>query len=163
MSAVRAFYGISLAIGIAGAVACSSDSSGGGGGGGAAPGADGAAARDFFVTKVYPSIESTCAKCHFSGDHGAPLFLPGDGPSSYTAIDGVTGLISAPNQSPIVQHGLHAGPALTSNQGDLVTQWLNMEVKARGLSGNAGKPANLRAAFAAFGKCMDWNEWQQLG
>jgi len=162
MNPVRAVYGFALILGLAGLVACGSSSSDGGGSSGAAPGADGAAARQFFIDKVYPSIEPTCAKCHATGDHGATIWLAGDGPSSYTAVEGVTGLISDPNSSPIIQHGLHAGPALTSNQGDLVTQWLNMEVSARKLTGST-KPANLRAAFKAFGQCMDYNEWLQLG
>ena len=94
---------------------------------------------------------------------GAPVFLASGGPSSYTALDGSTGLIADPSSSPLIQHGLHSGPALTSDQGDLVTQWLKMEVAARGLQGDTGRPANLRAAFAAFGKCMDFNEWTSLG
>jgi mono/diheme cytochrome c family protein len=148
-------------------LACGSDSSGDNGGGsssGSTPtNADGAAARQFFIDKVYPSIEPTCAKCHASGDKGAPVWLASGGAASYTAIDGVAGLIADPSQSPIVQHGLHSGPALTSDQGDLVTQWLKMEVVARKLSGDTGRPANLRAAFKAFGACMDYNEWKQLG
>jgi hypothetical protein len=37
-----------------------------------------------------------------------------------------------------------------------------MEVAARKLGGDPGRPANLRAAFKAFGACMDYKEWQQL-
>jgi hypothetical protein len=165
MSPARVICGFAFVLGLAGLVACSSGSSGGGGGGNGssgAPGADGAAARQFFIDKVYPAIEPTCAKCHATGEHGATIFLAGDGPSSYTALEGVTGLIAPANSSPLVQHGLHAGPALTSNQGDLMTQWLNMEATARKLNGS-NRPANLRAAFKAFGACMDYTEWLQLG
>ena len=123
---------------------------------------DGAAARQFFIDKVYPSAEPTCAKCHSTGERGAPIFLASGGPASYTAVDGVPGLIADPSSSPLVQKGLHSGPALTSDQGDLITQWLKMEVSARGLSGASGKPPNLRAAFKAFGQCMDYNEWLAL-
>src|SRR5262245_29667653 len=116
MNLVRAFYGFAVVLGVAGVAACGSDSSGGGGGGGGGggdtTGADGAAARQFFIDKVYPSIEPTCSKCHSTGQDGAPIFLAGDGASSYTAVEGVTGLIADPNSSPIVQHGLHSGPAL---------------------------------------------------
>ena len=152
-------------IGTAGLLAsCSSDSSGGDTGGtSGAPGADGAAARQFFVDKVYPSIEPTCSKCHASGERGAPVFLASGGGASYTAIEGATGLIADSSSSPLVQHGLHSGPALSSDQGDLVTQWLKMEVTARKLRGDNGKPPNLRAAFKAFGQCMDYTEWVALG
>jgi hypothetical protein len=150
-------------MGTAGMLACGSDSGGSPPPDPNASGADTAAAKAFFVSKVYPSIEPTCSKCHSTGEHGAPIFLASGGDSSYTAVEGDTGLIADPNTSPLIQHGLHSGPALTSDQGDLVTQWLNMEVTARKLSGNTGKPANLRAAFKAFGACMDYTEWQALG
>ena len=144
--------------------ACSSDSgtTDTGGSSGTANG-DTAAARAFFVSKVYPSIEPTCSKCHATGERGAPVFLASGGEASYTALEGSTGLIVDSSSSPLVQHGLHSGPALTSDQGDLVTQWLKMEVTARKLSGDTGKPANLRAAFKAFGACMDYTEWKALG
>ncbi len=132
------------------------NSSGGGGG-------DTAAAKAFFVSKVYPSIEPSCSKCHATGEKGAPVFLASGGDASYNALEGATGLIADPSSSPLVQHGLHSGPALTSDQGDLVTQWLKMEVTARKLTGDTGRPANLRAAFKAFGACMDYKEWKQLG
>ncbi len=152
-------------LGTAGMLACgsSSDSGGGGGTSGTTGGGDTAAAHAFFVNKVYPSIEPTCSKCHATGERGAPVFLASGGDASYNALEGTTGLIADPSSSPLVQHGLHSGPALTSDQGDLVTQWLKMEVTARKLSGDTGKPANLRAAFKAFGACMDYTEWQALG
>ena len=147
---LRTFKLTLLALGAAGAlgaVACSSDSGNTGAGPGTNAGGDVAAARQNFIDKVYPSIEPTCAKCHATGDHGAPVFLAGGGAASYTALEGATGLIADPSSSPLVQHGLHSGPALTSEQGDLVTAWLKMEVTARDLSGDTGKPPNLRAAF----------------
>jgi hypothetical protein len=163
MNRFKALLGLSVVLSSSILLACASDSGGGGGGGTTGPQTnDGAAARQFFIDKVYPSIESTCAKCHASGERGAPVWLANGGPASYTAIEGTTGLISDPSQSPIVQHGLHSGPALTTNQGDLVDQWLKMEVLARKLTGDTGKPPNLRAGFKAFGACMDYNEWVSL-
>ncbi len=125
-------------------------------------GADTAAAKAFFINKVYAQIEPSCSKCHASGERGAPVFLASGAEGSYTALEGSTGLIADPSSSPLVQHGLHSGPALTSTQGDLVNQWLKMEATARKLSGSS-RPANLRAAFKAFGACMDYTEWQALG
>jgi hypothetical protein len=168
MNARLSIAALATVLGTVGFLAsCSSDSGGGGGdttgSSGSSGGADTAAARAFFVSKVYPSIEPTCSKCHATGERGAPVFLASGGDASYTALEGATGLIADPSSSPLIQHGLHSGPALTSDQGDLVTEWLKMEVTARKLSGDTGKPANLRAAFKAFGACMDYTEWKSLG
>lgn len=112
--------------------------------------------------KVYPSVVESCGSCHQTGKSGAPVFLGANVSASYTAIETFPGLLAAPSISPLVQKGVHSGPALTSTQQDLVTQWLNAEVKARKLSADPGAPKNLRAAFAAFGKCMDYDQWKAL-
>ena len=94
---------------------------------------------------------TTCKECHQTGKSGAPVFLGASGEASYTAIEGFPGLISAPSISPIVQKGVHSGPALTATQSDLVTQWLKLEITERKLGSDPGAPKNLRAAFTAFG------------
>ncbi|MBS2019384.1 MAG: hypothetical protein JST00_41360 [Deltaproteobacteria bacterium] len=119
-------------------------------------------AQKFFVEKVNSSIDSACAECHKSGKSGAPVFLGTSALASYTAIEGFPGLISAPSFSPLIQKGPHSGPALTQTQSDLVTQWLKLEVTQRKLNADPGTPKNLRAAFKAFGQCMDYNRWLEL-
>jgi hypothetical protein len=119
--------------------------------------------KKYFATNVYPQLEANCAKCHATGQRGAVIFL-GAGPDpSYAAIEGVTGYIAAVTASPLAQKGLHSGPALTEKQFEFVSKWLDLEVTARGLSGSHNKPPNLRAAFKAFGDCMDYNKWVALG
>lgn len=135
--------------------ACGSDDENAGGGGGSD-------AQKFFEDKVYAQIVTTCKDCHQTGKSGAPVFLGASGGASYTAIEGFPGLISAPSISPIIQKGPHSGPALTTQQTDLVTQWLKLEVTARKLGADPGTPKNLRAAFAAFGQCMDYDRWIAL-
>lgn len=138
------------------AIACgSSDEEGTEGGGGSSD------AKKIFE-KVYPSVVENCGSCHQTGKSGAPVFLGANVGASYTAIETFPGLLAAPSISPLVQKGAHSGPALTATQTDLVTQWLNAEVKARKLSADPGAPKNLRAAFAAFGKCMDYDQWKAL-
>ncbi len=151
-----------LVLGVAAAVACGSDeeengasSSSGGAGGG-----DG---RKFFADKIHKSISDTCKDCHATSKNGAPVFLGANAEASYNAIEGFPGLIAAPSFSPLVQKGVHSGPALTQTQNDLVTQWLNLEAKARKLGSDPGAPKNLRAAFKAFGACMDYEKWKALG
>jgi mono/diheme cytochrome c family protein len=122
----------------------------------------GSEGKKLFESKVHPALVESCAKCHQTGKSGAPVFLGGSADASYTAIEGFPGLISAPSISPLVQKGVHSGPALTQVQNDLVTQWLNAEVKARRLGADPGTPKNLRAAFKAFGACMDYARWKEL-
>src|SRR5262245_30900048 len=132
MKRTSAFASLATAVPACFLIACASDSGGGGGGGATVnPGGDRGAARQFYIDKVYPSMEPTCAKCHATGERGAPVFMASGGPATYNALDATTGLIADPSTSPLVQHGLHSGPALTTNQGDLVTQWLRLEVVAR--------------------------------
>lgn len=117
-------------------------------------------AKGFFEAKVHQSVSESCADCHRDGKNGAPVFLGANAGASYSAIEGFPGLIAAPSFSPIVQKGIHSGPALTATQTDLVTQWLTLEVKGRKLDSDPGVPKNLRAAFKQFGACMDYEGWK---
>lgn len=132
----------------------STDNNSAGGGGGEG--------QKFFESKVYDSLAGTCKECHGTGKAGAPVFLGDTAAISYTAIEGFPGLIDVPSVSPIMQKGPHSGPELTANQQDLVTQWLKLEVADRKLGTDPGVPKNLRAAFKAFGNCMDYNRWVEL-
>jgi hypothetical protein len=124
--------------------------------------ASGSEAKKFFLEKVYTSVDTSCKECHQTGKRGAPVFLGASGDASYVAIEGFPGLISPPSISPIVQKGVHSGPALSATQADLVTQWLKLEITDRKLGSDPGAPKNLRAAFAAFGQCMDFTRWTEL-
>jgi hypothetical protein len=157
----QASAGIAMAIVTAATVAACGSSGGGGGGGDNGDGGTGSAKQEF-VSTVYPAIQPTCAKCHASGDRGAPVFLAANADGSYNALEGSPGLIAAPTSSPLVQHGLHSGPALTEDQNNIVAKWLTDEANARNLGGDTGKPPNLRAAFKAFGACMDYDRWTAL-
>lgn len=119
-------------------------------------------AKKFYVDKVNASVAQTCKDCHQTSKSGAPVFLGANAEASYLAIEGFPGLISAPNVSPLLQKGVHSGPALTQTQADLVTQWLKLEVTSRKLGADPGTPKNLRAAFKAFGACMDYQRWIDL-
>jgi hypothetical protein len=119
--------------------------------------------RGQFKSKVFPLVNPTCGDCHRTGKSGAPVFMGGNADTSYTAIEGFPGLISAPNVSPLVQKGPHSGPALTTAQAEAMTAWLKAEATARKLSADPGIPKNLRAAFKAFGDCMDYTEWKAKG
>lgn len=121
-----------------------------------------AEAKKFFAEKVHTPLSTACNQCHQTGKSGAPVFLGANAEASYKAIEGFPGLLSAPSISPLVQKGVHSGPALNQVQTDLVSQWLKLEVTSRKLGADPGVPRNLRAAFKAFGQCMDYNRWVEL-
>lgn len=125
-------------------------------------GAAGGDAKKFFADKVHTPLSQACNQCHQTGKSGAPVFLGASAEASYTAIEGFPGLLAPPSFSPIIQKGVHSGPALTQTMTDLTTQWLTLEVKARKLGTDPGVPKNLRAAFKAFGACMDFQRWKDL-
>ena len=151
----RAALVLALAIGTGFIWACSSSS-------GSDANATASGGKGFFTSKVFPSLQPTCKGCHQGGERGAPVFIGATADTTYTAIDGFPGLIAVPSISPIIQKGPHSGPALTTDQQDVVTQWLKMEADERKLSSDPGQPQNLRAAFKAFGACMDYNAWIAL-
>lgn len=147
---------LTLVFGAAAVWACGSDEEENGGT------ATGSGAQKFYVEKVNGSIDGACGECHRAGKSGAPVFLGANALASYTAIEGFPGLLTAPSFSPLVQKGPHSGPALTATQTELVTQWLKLEVTERKLNADPGTPKNLRAAFKAFGQCMDYARWTEL-
>jgi len=155
---MAAFFALSLGVAASFAFACGSSDDENSNSGSAASG-DG---KGFFTAKVNESLVTTCAQCHQTGKNGAPVFIGASADATYTAIEGFPGLISAPSVSPIIQKGPHSGPALTQIQTDLITQWLTLEVKQRKLGSDPGVPKNLRAAFKAFGACMDYARWKEL-
>jgi mono/diheme cytochrome c family protein len=139
----------------AAAWACGSSDGGDGSSGGSS-------GQQMFADKVYPSLSTTCQECHATGKSGAPVFLGNNADVSYTAIDGFPGLIAPPSVSPLMQKGPHSGPALTDQQQQIVSDWLKQETIDRKLGLDPGVPKNLRAAFKAFGTCMDYSRWKAL-
>ncbi len=154
---------VALVLGTAAAIACGSSDEENGGASSSSGGAAGSDAKKFFVDKVHQPLSDSCRECHGTASRGAPVFLGPNAEASYTAIEGFPGLLAAPSLSPILQKGVHSGPALTQTQSDLTKQWLELEVKTRKLGSDPGAPKNLRAAFKAFGDCMDYTRWKELG
>jgi hypothetical protein len=117
-------------------------------------------ARDYFITKTYPSISKTCGNCH-SGTGGGSVFLADTAEESYTRISATIGLIAQPSKSPLVQHvHQNAATVLSPEQRTILTQWLNMEATARGLQGSIEKAPTLQAAYQEFANCMNFDIWE---
>lgn len=118
-------------------------------------------AKAMFLKTVYPQLAPSCASCHATGKRGAPIFMSDNAEGTYTAIRSTPGYIAPATISPLVQKGLHSGPALSDGQERAVTDWLAKEPE--GGVGDSTKPTNLRVAMKLFGQCMDYGEWKQLG
>ncbi len=154
-----------------------SGAQGGAGGAGAAgaagPGAGAGTpggAQEMFVNQVYPAITADCTSCHAGVEYaGAPIFLSTNAGPSYNAIIAYTpSLIAVPENSNLILHGVHTGPALTPAQTALVSEWLQLEAEERGLVG--GDPEDpppptqtLAGALEEFGNCMNLDDWIATG
>ena len=87
----------------------------------------GAGAKDFYISSVHSSLAATCNECHATGDNGGPIFMAEAAEASYNALVGFSpSLIAIPENSNLILHGEHTGPALTAAQVPLVSQWLDM-------------------------------------
>lgn len=126
-------------------------------------------AHDKFVNEVYPAIQTDCGSCHDNGANGAPIFMvPANAEASYTSIIGFSPtLIAIPENSNLVLHGEHTGPALTPAQDSLVRAWLQLEADERGLVGGVDEPEptgpTLQEALEGFSDCMSYDDWMLTG
>jgi hypothetical protein len=131
-------------------------------------GAQGSYAKEFYLSTIDPELTKTCSGCHAAGVNGAPVFLGSSAEASYNALDNYGGLVVAPDNSLLVLHGAHTGPALTvADKTDVIT-WLTMEAEERGLTigtttgtttGGGVTATTLTSALADYAACMDINDW----
>lgn len=151
----------------------SSGSGGSGGlGGSTETGNETPTAKDFYISVVDPQLSQSCGACHASGQNGAPIFLAKNALGSYNAMDQYGGMIVAPENSVLILHGAHTGPALTATQKSDVSEWLTLEVMERGLgsgssssssstgSSGGGPAVTLQQALTDYGACMDIDDWK---
>lgn len=134
-----------------------------GGAGGANPGSQ---AKEYYISVVDPEFKLSCAGCHAAGLNGAPVFMGNNAAASYNAMDQHGGLVIAPENSLLLLHGAHTGPALTATEKADVTNWLVMEAEERGLTvetttttGGGPTTVTLTSALADYGACMDITDW----
>jgi hypothetical protein len=133
---------------------------------------------------VDPELTLSCKKCHATGADGAPVFLDSDPQASYARIRARQDLYQPPQNSQLLLHGEHTGPALTPSQATKVTAWLNLEFPGTPPSGTAtstssgwsgssasssasGSPppgtGTAASALDDFGKCMSYDDWTNTG
>jgi len=125
-------------------------------------------AKAFYTGSVHAQLASACNECHATGDNGAPIFLAEAAEASYNALVGFSpSLIAIPENSNLVLHGEHTGPALGATLQPLVEQWLDMEAEERGLVGGGEDPPpagpTLQDALQGFADCMTYENWTATG
>jgi hypothetical protein len=130
--------------------------------GGAGGGPVSSAAKNYYLSTVDSQLNVTCATCH-AGQNGAPNFMGSNATASYNALD-QHGFVVAPENSLLLLHGAHTGPALTASEKAIVLKWLTMEAKERGLTIGGGSTATTTTqALNVYGACMDINDWTVNG
>jgi hypothetical protein len=114
-------------------------------------------AMAFYVENVHEDIALSCGGCHAGTT--APPFMAGTAEGTYAAMEQWGNLIVAPDNSELVLHGEHAGPALTIPQDEVVREWLDLEVQARG-GASSGGGATVAAALKQVAECMSFSDWE---
>lgn len=157
--------------------AASSSSSGSStdvGGAGGAPDEASPQGKEYYLSIVDAELVAGCSTCHASGQNSTPVFLGSDGEASYESLIQYGGLVVAPDNSLLVLHGAHTGPAPTESvKNDLIT-WLTIEAQDRGLlppsdgvttgvGGGAPTAMTLKQALDDYSACMDMSDWKSNG
>jgi len=112
--------------------------------------------KDYFISNVYPFLQSGCSGCHLSGAGGAPKWMGADADSSYLLqfangfVIETSALLSKP------AHGGSTSNVLTASQKDTYLKWVAME-KA---GGGAKAQPNVLEKIAG---CMDQTKFQAIG
>jgi hypothetical protein len=133
-------------------------------GSGSGAGTPGGGAKAMFTDEVFPAISESCGSCH--AEPTAPTFLATTAEASYTAIVNYQpSLIAVPDNSNLILHGVHTGPALDGQQSNVVRAWLELEAEERGLVGGESTPTGptLAEALEMFGDCMSYDDWVATG
>jgi len=126
---------------------------GGGGGEGGGSATDNLTADEYYREVVHPELAVSCVSCHSSGDPCIPQFMQESAKASYDALRAEPSLLTHPENSDLILHGAHTGPALSRVQEEIVTIWLDKE-RPEPLEGES-----VFDQFAEFGDCMDTDDY----
>ena len=160
-----------------------SDESGGGGGGG---GGDGASAEQLYTALNDQQI-AECGACHVGANLDdtttGPDYLGPDKASSYTTIraykswvDGSPIVGNSPENSKLILHGVHAGPAMSDSLKDKMSEWIIQQAVEDGVAPPDGEddidppdpeeppsaepPDTLVEALTLFANCMTYTDFE---
>jgi cytochrome c553 len=93
-------------------------------------------ARQLYVQKAKPVLDTSCASCH-SGSDPSIAFVAGPDAMAQRATLMATELVNleAPQSSRILTKGAHSGPALLASQASDLLEWIAAERDAAGVAG----------------------------
>jgi hypothetical protein len=114
-------------------------------------------ARNFYIERVHPEIVISCGVCHTSTANCVPQFMEDNASQSYERIknyvraeDGSPGgLVTYADNSNLIFHSAHTGPALSEPQEALVREWLDLE-----MNGQEAPSPSLSESLHEIGQCM---------
>jgi hypothetical protein len=129
-----------------------SDGAQGTGGQGGGSSIDDLSAKEFYLKFVHAELTESCGTCHANEVPCVPRFMRETGDAAYESLHQAGGLVVYRDDSNLIQHGAHTGPALTASQEELVIQWLDKE--------RPEEPAGdtQLSALVDFGECMNFEE-----
>jgi hypothetical protein len=123
-----------------------------GGGGG-----DSLSAKEYYLDQVHPELVQSCAICHKSSADCTPKLMADDGALSYDVLRSVAGMVAHADNSNLIHHGAHTGPALTLAQETIVREWLSREYPDK-----PSKRSQVEA-LAYLGLCMRLADFEETG
>ncbi len=121
--------------------------------------------QDYFEQNVYPQLSSSCGSCHDKSilGVGTPYFLDASATASYTLVKALPGYVTEPGLSRLIVKGEHYGgdgPALTLDETDRVTAWLELELEADPDPGGGPVELTPLQELQKFGSCMSYADME---
>lgn len=112
--------------------------------------------EEYFLNFVFTELDNSCGVCHQSDDGCVPRFMGESAESTYAAMKAYEGIVTHGDNSNLIYHGAHTGPALTEFQEELVREWLDREFAD---DDDPPKPT-LGEALVEVGNCMLQGEFE---
>ncbi len=111
--------------------------------------------REFYLQFVHLELDNACgAICHGSNATCVPQFMAKTAEGSYKVLSTYVGAVTHADNSNLIYHGAHTGPALTEFQEGLIRQWLTKEFE-----GETPPSPTLAEALVEVGGCMQEQEF----
>lgn len=122
-------------------------------------------AQDYFENNVYPELAASCGSCHNKSTQGVgtPYFLDATPTASYDLLMTLPGYVIEPANSRLILKPEHYGgdaPALTVDQKDLVTAWLEQELTMNPDGGGGEVQLTPLQELQKFGSCMSYADME---
>jgi hypothetical protein len=121
------------------------------GGGGGGNSIEEMSAKEYYSKFVHPELVQSCGTCHSAEVPCVPRFMRDNIDASYDALRSTPGVVVYKDDSTLIHHGAHTGPALSAGQEELVVTWLDKERP------DEPEGDTFLSAVEAFGDCMNFD------